>query len=151
MTLLTVSHHKQKQPSDCLAACAAMALQYLAVPIKYNRLLKLLGITQYGGIFSHLTRLESLGVTVSIGEGELETVSHFLASNLPLLVSVQTSWLDYWSIDTYHVAVVVGINIEEEMVYVNDPYFDTAPIAVSLNSFLPAWIEQKNLYAVISL
>lgn len=155
MTLLNVSHHRQQQPSDCLSACAAMVLQYLSIPIRYDRLSKLLDITEYGGVFSNIKKLESLGVTVRIGMdksdlvdgNEEKTLSHFLSTSLPLLASVETEWLNYWDVNTYHVVVVVGI--EEGIVYVNDPYFDSAPISVPLNSFLAAWIEQKNLYAII--
>lgn len=32
MTLLPVSHRRQQQQADCLAACAAMALDYLLDP-----------------------------------------------------------------------------------------------------------------------
>ena len=38
MTLLTVSHRQQTQQADCLAACAAMVLDYLHIPISYNKL-----------------------------------------------------------------------------------------------------------------
>ena len=156
MTLLAVSHHKQQQSSDCLAACPAMVLQHLAIPIKYTQLIKLLGITEYGGIFSHIKRLESLGVSVFIGAGkadlidgdEEKTLHHHLSLGLPLLASVETRWLDHWGVDTYHVVVVIGI--AGDIVYVNDPYFDSSPIPVPLISFVSAWIEQKTLYAIIA-
>jgi ABC-type bacteriocin/lantibiotic exporter with double-glycine peptidase domain len=44
MPLLAVSHHRQLQQADCLAACAAMLLDYLYLPIEYGRLVQLLGI-----------------------------------------------------------------------------------------------------------
>ena len=149
MTLLSVSHLKQRQSADCLAACAVMALHYLALPTQYDRLTRLLGITRYGAVFSNLQRLESLGVSVLIEPGELETLRRHLDTGLPPLVPVETRWLGYWKVDTYHVVVVVGI--EDETVYVNDPYFDTAPIAVSINEFIPAWVERKSLYGVMGL
>ena len=126
-----------------------MALNYLALPIRYDRLIRLLRITEYGGVFSDLQRLESLGASVLIEQGELETLRRHLDTGLPPLVPLETRWLDYWKIDTYHVIVVVGI--EGDTVYVNDPYFDKAPIAISINEFIPAWVEQKNLYALIAL
>lgn len=33
MQLLNVPHWRQREDADCLAACAAMALEYLAIPI----------------------------------------------------------------------------------------------------------------------
>lgn len=70
MTLLSVTHQKQEQSADCLAACAAMALNYLALPIQNDRLNRLLEMTEYGGVFSNLQQLESVGVSVLIEQGE---------------------------------------------------------------------------------
>lgn len=36
MPLLKVTHQQQQRSSDCLAACAAMALNHLGVQIRYN-------------------------------------------------------------------------------------------------------------------
>ena len=41
---LPISHQKQRHRSDCLAACAAMVLNYLGRPVRYARLMKLLDI-----------------------------------------------------------------------------------------------------------
>jgi hypothetical protein len=38
MSLLAVSHWKQRRQADCLVACAAMVLEYLQVPVSYDRL-----------------------------------------------------------------------------------------------------------------
>jgi ABC-type bacteriocin/lantibiotic exporter with double-glycine peptidase domain len=45
---LPVRHYKQTQLADCLAACAAMVLDYLQKSIAYERLLRLLGIGLIG-------------------------------------------------------------------------------------------------------
>ena len=42
-------------------------------------------------------------------------------------------------LDTSHVVVIVGL--DDARVYVNDPAFDQAPMAVSQISFLAAWTE----------
>jgi len=47
-TLLPIPHHLQQSDGDCLAACAAMALNYLDVSVDYGHLLHLLGATPYG-------------------------------------------------------------------------------------------------------
>ena len=38
--LLPVKHMLQREVGDCLAACAAMVLNYLGRPVAYNRLIK---------------------------------------------------------------------------------------------------------------
>ena len=59
MPLLSVSHRQQRQQADCLAACAAMVLDYLHVPFRYDRVPRLLRIEAHGTVFSHLQYLES--------------------------------------------------------------------------------------------
>jgi hypothetical protein len=51
-------------------------------------------------------------------------------------VLVDTGSLDYWQADCPHV-VVVGI--DDSSVWLNDPFFDTAPQQTSLTAFLQAW------------
>jgi hypothetical protein len=46
---LKVTHHPQHHPSDCLAACAFMVLDYLHRPQPYEKLFGLLGISPYLG------------------------------------------------------------------------------------------------------
>lgn len=126
-----------------------MALTYLHVPARYARIVHLLRTTPFGAPFRNLQHLEALGVSVLIERGEVDTLRRHLASGLPPLVPVETRWLTYWPVDTYHVVVVVGM--EADRVYVNDPYFEAAPQIVSLNEFVAAWVEQNSLYAVIGL
>ena len=59
MTLLSVSHYQQHQQAECLVACAAMVLDYLQVPVSYERLVKLLRIGPAGAPFRNLRFLES--------------------------------------------------------------------------------------------
>ena len=72
MTLLTVSHRQQTQQADCLAACAAMVLDYLHIPISYNKLTQLLKIDAIGTPFRNLDNLQSLGLSILIGEGSMQ-------------------------------------------------------------------------------
>jgi ABC-type bacteriocin/lantibiotic exporter with double-glycine peptidase domain len=70
MTLLPVSHRQQRQQAECLAACAAMVLDYLQVPASYEQLVKLLRIGPAGAPFRNLRYLESLvGLSVLIRRG----------------------------------------------------------------------------------
>ena len=150
MTLLAVSHQQQSQQSDCLAACSAMILDYLQIPYNYAQLVQQLQIQPFGTWFRNLSALESYGLSVLIGLGEIETLQRHLESGLPSIVYVDTEYLvSYWKEATNHAVVVSGI--EDDLIYLNDPFFPTAPQVISLDEFLPAWIEQKQLYAVVGL
>ncbi|MCQ3977964.1 MAG: hypothetical protein DPW09_31440 [Anaerolineae bacterium] len=63
---LSVPHIQQKQPGECLAACAQMILTHLNLPVTYERLLKLLQVRSgFGAPASHIRHLETLNVEVS--------------------------------------------------------------------------------------
>lgn len=149
MTLLTVSYRPQNQQADCLAACAAMVLDYLHVTLPYQQLLRLLRVDAIGTPFRNLRYLESLGLSVFIGEGSLPALREHLESGLPPIVAVDTAQLPYWQEATDHAIVVVGV--DEQQIYVNDPDTPTAPQPISLADFELAWLEKDYLYAVIRL
>ncbi|MCL4863629.1 MAG: C39 family peptidase [Caldilineaceae bacterium] len=148
--LLPVLHRPQSQQADCLAAFAAMILDYLQVPFNDARLRKLLRIRHYGAFFSDIENLTVLGVAVSVDEGDIDTLQRELDVGLPVIAAVNTGFLQaYWNEALGHAVVVVGI--EDEIVYINDPALATAPQAIDLNEFFAAWGEKDFLYAVISL
>jgi ABC-type bacteriocin/lantibiotic exporter with double-glycine peptidase domain len=90
MTLLLVSHYQQRQQAECLAACAAMVLDYVQVPVSYERLLRLLRIGPAGAPFRNLRYLEALGLSVLIERGEIATLQSHLERGLPPLAFVDT-------------------------------------------------------------
>lgn len=147
MPLLAVSHRRQLQQADCLAACAAMLLDYLHLPTEYGRLLQLLGIRSHGAAFSNLRRLEERGVAVIIEKGSIALLHQALDQGSPIIVAVNTGPLTYWADDTAHALVVVGV--EQDVVWVNDPEFEQAPQAVPLDDFLLAWLEHDYRQALI--
>lgn len=147
MSLLPVSHRKQLQPSDCLAACAAMVLDYLGVPTNYEELLKLLRITSQGANLKNLVYLQSLGVKVFIGKGEIETLRENLKRMVPPIAFVKTAELSYWDEANNHAIVIVGI--EGNQMFVNDPAFADAPKRISIDEFMLAWIDMDQFYGVI--
>ena len=150
MTLLPVSHRPQRQQSDCLSTCAAMVLHYFRVPYRYNQLLHLLRVEAHGTVFSHLRYLESLGVSVHVGKGDMEVLHGQLNRGLPPIVAVDTGELrSYWRDAVSHAVVVVGM--DEVFVYVNDPAFATAPQQIPMAEFELARQEQDDRYAVIGL
>jgi len=147
--LLNVPLHKMSQAADCLAACAAMVLDYIGHPVSYADLLRLLEVGPLGTPAGHIVRLGQWGLAVEYGEGNLETLRSFVDSDEPVIALVRTRELPYWQgFDTYHSVVVVGY--DEAQIYVNDPYFDDAPQSVAIDDFLLAWLEMSNRYAVLS-
>lgn len=136
--LLPVRHLRQHNDADCLAACAAMLLDYLDVQIKYNRLLKLLKVKSFGTPGQNLKLLVVLGVQVTYREGAMDELNQHIANGIPCITLVRTSGLSYWSYSTDHAVVVVGF--DEQNIYVNDPAFPNYPIPIPVNQFELAWM-----------
>ncbi|MBI4670212.1 MAG: hypothetical protein HY741_00910 [Chloroflexi bacterium] len=147
MPLLPVSHHEQLQQSDCLAACAAMVLDYLGFPAEYDTLLSRLQVGEYGALIGNLRFLEKFGVKVLIARGEIETLRSCLARALPPIAFVDTNELSYWNAASYHAVVVIGI--EGNRIFINDPAFADAPKKISVDEFMLAWIGLEQFYALI--
>jgi len=147
--LLPVPWHSQIQEADCLAACAAMVLDFIGRPTNYDKILHLLKTTPYGTVASHLHNLSTLGVKISYREGDLSDLYRWLDQQLPVIVLVQTGELAYWSADTMHAVVVVGY--DDHHFYLNDPHFPNSPIRVHQGEFDLAWFEMGNRCAVICI
>lgn len=145
--LLPIPHHLQRNDGDCLAACAAMVLDYLGVSADYDRLLRLLGVKCYGTPGSRLNNLANLGVHVRYARGTMDELFDYLAGGQPCIVLVRTGQLPHWTYATDHAVLVVGF--DEQAVYVNDPAFEQAPQRVSHADFELAWLEFDYRYAVI--
>lgn len=146
--LLSVSHRSQRYRSDCLAACAEMVLAHLEVPIAYPRLIKTLRIDiNVGAPFSNILRLENRRLLVIVEHGTVEMLYRLLSAGWPVIVAVDTAQLPYWDESTYHAVVVVGM--DEQMIYINDPAFATAPIQITHEEFALAWFEHDDLYALL--
>ena len=153
MTLLSVLHRQQKQDADCLAACTQIVLHYLHISIPYSHLLQLLETDRAGSYFSKIKKLEAdLGLVVELVQGndDLDLFYRYLDQALPVIVFVNTAELkSYWTVPTFHAVVVTGL--DDELIYLHDPYFPDAPKEVQRDEFLLAWLEQDYWYAVIRL
>jgi ABC-type bacteriocin/lantibiotic exporter with double-glycine peptidase domain len=148
--LLPVAHVQQDKHGECLAACAAMILNYIGVPTGYRRLLKLLDIVPELGTPSFkLRNLERLNVTVDYGQGTLNLLYQQLLKGQPSIAFVQTGELPHWSYNTDHAVVVVGM--DDEYIHLNDPEFDLAPLLTPIGDFDLAWLARDELYAVLTL
>jgi ABC-type bacteriocin/lantibiotic exporter with double-glycine peptidase domain len=147
MPLLPISHYRQHQQSECLAACAAMVLDYLQIPFQYNHLIQLLRIGIAGASFRNLRYLKALGVQISIERGDVDILQAHIQRGLAPIVFVATGELPYWDEPTNHAVVAVGI--DDGKVYLNDPAFPDAPQVVPIDEFVLAWIEMDEYYALL--
>lgn len=136
--LLPVRHLRQHNDADCLAACAAMLLDYLRIEVKYDRLLKLLKVKSFGTPGQNLRLLVGLGIQVTYREGSMEELNQHIANGIPCITLVRTRELNYWSYGTDHAVVVVGF--DDQNMYVNDPAFPDYPLPVSMSEFELAWM-----------
>lgn len=147
-TILPVPHIPQRKQGECLAAYAAMMLNYLGHSVNYDKLLKLLRIrTNIGAPASNIRQLETLGVTIIYRQGNWKELGDHLENNRPCMALVQTEELPYWTEQSDHAVIVIGL--DDEFVYLNDPAFPEAPIRISQGEFDLAWLEKDEVYAVL--
>jgi len=126
-----------------------MVLEYWKRPVDYSRLIAVLGIQDFGAPSSNIQRVVNLGFAVKFGQGTLADLQTHLQRGEPCIVFLRTGELPYWTEDTGHAVVIVGMDADS--VYVNDPAFDQAPQRVSHDELLLAWLDFDYDYAVITL
>jgi ABC-type bacteriocin/lantibiotic exporter with double-glycine peptidase domain len=124
-----------------------MVLGFLGEEASEDDLARLLGTQVFGTPAPNLHRLKQMGFEVSYESVTLATLRHHLDAGVPCLVFVRTGELPYWTEDTSHVLVAIGI--DESCIYVNDPAFDEAPQGIPLDDFLLAWSEFDHRCAVV--
>ncbi len=126
-----------------------MVLNYLQIPISYDKLMQLLIVDAIGTPFRNLQNLRSLGLSILIEEGNFSTIQIHLRAGLPLITAVDTSQLSYWQDATDHAVVLIGL--DDTAAYLNDPNFADTPQVVQRAEFELSWLEKDYLYAVIQL
>jgi ABC-type bacteriocin/lantibiotic exporter with double-glycine peptidase domain len=124
-----------------------MVLAHYGRTYAEEELRQLLGTAVHGTRARNLFLLEPLGFTVQLETFSLAQLGAALATGIPPLAFLESSFLDYWSTRCDHVAVVVGLEVTT--VSLNDPYFDTAPQQTSLAGFQSAWAANEHLAALI--
>ncbi len=149
MPLLPVPHYQQRRQAECLTACAAMVLNYLNRPVNYETLLKRLQVGSSGASYHNLRYLESLGISVQVAQGEIDTLCRYIQRRIPPIVFVKTKELSYWQENTNHAIVVTGM--DNQWIYLNDPCFGDVPKAIALTEFDLAWLEMDEVYAVLGV
>jgi uncharacterized protein YvpB len=77
----------------------------------------------------------------------MDDLVRHIARGVPCIAFVHTVHLNYWSEAVRHAVVVVGI--DEQQIYLADPFFDVSPQTVSRLEFELAWDEMDNACAVI--
>ncbi len=145
---LSVPLRKQAQPADCLAACAAMVLDYLGMSVDYAQLLATLRISSIGSPRRNITRLARFGLNVIYGESDLQSVAQQLTDGHPVITFVDTAELPYWSYPSNHAVVIVGL--DENTIILNDPAFTDSQQRVPVGDFELAWLNCDNACAVIT-
>lgn len=145
---MPVAHKTQpKDSADCLPICVAMILDYLKQPKRLRSIKRILETSAFGTPASNIQKLNSAKLNATYQQGSLVAIEENLRSGNPCIVFITTDELSYWQVATSHAFVVVGI--DDQFIYANDPYFDTAPIAIPLGEFMLGWIERDQYFGVI--
>ncbi len=111
------------------------------------KLARRLGTQFYGTPAPNLHRLQALGFVVVYESVTMTDLENYLQRSIPTIVFVRTGDLPYWSQDTPHAMVAIGLDTES--LYVNDPAFATAPQTIPLDYFLLAWSEFDHRCGII--
>lgn len=125
-----------------------MVLTHLGFQMEYDTILHLLKVRAFGASGQNLKYLSPLGVTVIYREGSLDEQKHHWQNGYPCIVLVRTAELPHWGYATDHAVVVVGM--EDQQVFIHDPAFAAAPIAIPLTAFELAWMDFDYRYAVLT-
>lgn len=72
----------------------------------------------------------------------------YIGRSVPVILSMDTAHLPYWTEATDHAVVVAGI--DGEFVALFDPWFPDAPKVVERVHVESAWLESAFLYGVIT-
>jgi ABC-type bacteriocin/lantibiotic exporter with double-glycine peptidase domain len=110
--------------------------------------LRLLLDTQSTGTRAgNLMRLSGPAFEVNLRSSSLAELQTVLSENQPPIVFLKTGHLEYWGMDIFHVAVVIGL--DPTTVAIQDPYFAAAPQTASLQNFEKAWAATGQFTALI--
>lgn len=148
---LPIPHRLEGFVGGCLPACCQMALEFMGITRTQRKIAALIGHIEGAGTpMPNVVRLSNLGASVQyIPEAGLNDLQQGIQKGIAIIVSVRTGELPYWEEDVPHAVVVVGIDTATGVVYVNDPAFERAPIAVLMGDFMLAWDALGNRCVMI--
>lgn len=146
---ISLPHFQQSAEGYCLPACARMILASLGINQSEAEIANILGTRDYGTPSFAVKNLASLGVLVEYHEWAITGLLAELAAGRPVILFVRTGFLDYWTTDVAHAAVVVTA-LENEKFFIHDPALATGPTSVSWDGLLAAWAEFGYLGATIT-
>ena len=121
-----------------------------SISARYERLRRLLGSGEDGTPFANLERLSRLSTTVLVDNecgDPMALLDATLGRSIPVIVSVGTKYLPYWTESTDHAIVVAGIDTSTVSIY--DPWFKDAPKIIERIHMESAWLESEFLYGAI--
>lgn len=145
---LNVPYRKQVQHADCLAACAAMVLDYYEIVVPYSRLLTLLRIGPIGAPRRNILYLTQLGIKVIYREATLSILAEYLQAQIPVIAFVDTGELPYCTSISNHTITIIGL--DSDTVIALDPAFDASPFYISRGDFELAWGNADYACAIIT-
>ena len=147
--LLPVSHYPQEHATSCIPAVVRMVLSFWSIEQNELVLSQMLQSEEEGTSIFNIKFLQEagIGITVWVGEMDVEELKQNLDQGVPVIVAVWTANLLYWKVNRPHAVVVVGY--DEKTVYLNDPKFPDAPQTIAWDNFLAAWDEFGRFGALI--
>ena len=144
---LNVPHFRQEFEYSCVAACVRMVLAHYGDMRTEAELRSLLDTQPTGTRAGNIMRITGPAFEVHLRPSNLAELQKLLAENQPPIVLMQTGPLEYWKMDIFHVAVLIGLDTVNAVL--NDPYFATALQTTSLLSFEKAWSQTGQFAAFI--
>jgi ABC-type bacteriocin/lantibiotic exporter with double-glycine peptidase domain len=144
---LNVPHFQQELDYSCVAACVRMVLAYYGDVRSEADVRTLLDTQPTGTRAGNVMRLSGPAFEVYLRPSNLAELQTLLADNLLTIVFLKTGALEYWSMDIFHTAVLIGLNAMT--VALDDPYFAVAPQLTSLQGFEKAWAATGQFAALI--
>jgi len=150
--LLKKQHFRQELNASCVPAAAKIVLNYLEIPIESEAYLRKILKTKITGtnIFNlgYLKDETAWNIDVKTELGTLSELENYIEQEkIPIIVLVDTAFLDYWNLSTAHVLVVVGF--DEDNIIVNDPYHEEIDLSIPNSKFIQAWSAFQNLMVII--
>jgi ABC-type bacteriocin/lantibiotic exporter with double-glycine peptidase domain len=144
---LNVPHFQQEHEYSCVAACLRMVLAHHGDTRTEADLRLLLDTQPTGTRAGNVMRLSGPAFEVSLRPSNLVELQKVLGDHQPAIVFLKTGPLEYWSMDIFHTAVLVGL--DGLTVALHDPFFATAPQTTSLQSFEKAWAQTGQFTAFL--